>query len=142
LEFYPHIGIGGIMAAALYVGGDNMMKSVGHYVGQKVATSLIHIPHLPSYATAVQNLPSKNYHTSTKQRLAEAMEFRQLLQVLSTHTMTWRSSIHGSMWGMIQVIIEEGEKKKKKLNYTVPGYKTVFNIYGYREQVLLSHRKT
>lgn len=91
------------MAASLYVGGDNMMKSVGHYVGQYIASTLIHIPQLP---IKYVNLSSKNTHDrSTKERINEALEFRQLLQILSTHTMSWRSSIHGSMWGMIQVSV-------------------------------------
>jgi hypothetical protein len=37
VAFFPRLGLGGIMQVLWEVGGGEMMKSIGHFVGQRVA---------------------------------------------------------------------------------------------------------
>eukprot|EP00613_Pedinella_sp_CCMP2098_P068317 CAMPEP_0171975670 /NCGR_PEP_ID=MMETSP0993-20121228/238412_1 /TAXON_ID=483369 /ORGANISM="non described non described, Strain CCMP2098" /LENGTH=149 /DNA_ID=CAMNT_0012626985 /DNA_START=13 /DNA_END=458 /DNA_ORIENTATION=+ len=120
VTFYPLIGVGGIMAAVFDVGGAAMMKSIGHFVGQRVA-SIITLPGSADCGAPAGNdqggggeasrvkgsgnataTNKEHVFTSRAECNSSRHDLRDTLAVLATHTNTWRAAIHGVMWGVVQ----------------------------------------
>lgn len=141
------------MAATFDVGGPSMMKSIGHFVGQRIATGLIALPSshhshrseeegrssLCGQEGALRDISrsgsgggggdgssgdgevnetkelgvrcSQEHNTnSNSQQDEDDDELKDILSVLSSHTNTWRSAIHGVMWGAVQRIHQQQQQ--------------------------------
>ena len=73
------------MAGLLQVGGSAYMKKIGHFAGQLVGQILL------SVSNSSAPVGQRNHFA-----------FRAHLEILSTHTCSWRSALHGITWSYAQ----------------------------------------